>query len=233
MNKHFKIYAAIWFVVLLSFSIVIFAIPSNGVISAKHDAAFWGGYVFVAISYVAQLLYACAFFNSGGKEKKFLNTAGVYISYMALIIITVVGFLCMAVAIIPRWTGVVICVITSGIYCSTILKATLASGIISDTGDKVKRNTEFINKLTSQAEVLVLKADDDAAKAMLKKVYEAIRYSDAVSNDSVLKTEEQLSAKFDELSKAVQDENKEAIERLSNEVILLAEERNRICRLQK
>ena len=76
-------------------------------------------------------------------------------------------------------------------------------------------------------------AKSEAVKAECKKVYEAIRYSDPMSNDALASVEGQITVKFAELSEAVKADNTEKITELANEVIILVGDRNKKCKLLK
>ena len=76
-------------------------------------------------------------------------------------------------------------------------------------------------------------AKSDAAKAECKKVYEAIRYSDPMSNDALASIEGQISIKFEALSAAVGADDIEKVSELANEVIILIGNRNGKCKLLK
>ena len=57
--------------------------------------------------------------------------------------------------------------------------------------------------LTIDADTLMAQAKSDGVKAECRKVYEAIRYSDPMSNDALASVEGKISAKFAELSAKV------------------------------
>ena len=76
-------------------------------------------------------------------------------------------------------------------------------------------------------------AKSEAAKAECRKVYEAIRYSDPMSNDALASVESQITVKFAELSDAVKEDNVEQVAEIANEVIILLGDRNKKCKLLK
>ena len=83
------------------------------------------------------------------------------------------------------------------------------------------------------AESLVVKAKSDEIKAELKKVYEAIRYSDPMSNDALTDIETQIKLKFNALSKAVISSNAEETETMAEDLLVLVNDRNKKCKLLK
>ena len=76
-------------------------------------------------------------------------------------------------------------------------------------------------------------AKSDEAKAECRKVYEAIRYSDPMSNDALSAVEGQISIKFAALSEAVNADDIEKVKELAKEVIVLVGDRNKKCMLLK
>ena len=77
------------------------------------------------------------------------------------------------------------------------------------------------------------RAKDEEAKAQTKKVYEAIRYSDPMSNDALSGVEQQISAKFAELSAAVDEGNSQLIAECAEKLLQLVTERNNKCKVLK
>lgn len=76
------------------------------------------------------------------------------------------------------------------------------------------------------------RAKDDTAKAACKKVYEAVRCSDPMSNDALAGTESQITLKFAEFSDAVQSGSND-ISKLADELTILLNDRNKKCKLLK
>ena len=98
---------------------------------------------------------------------------------------------------------------------------------------KIKVQTFFIKALTVDADSLLARAKSDAVKAECKKVYEAVRYSDPMSNDALASTESQITVAFAKLTAAVGADEIEAVKTAAEEVIILIGDRNRKCKLLK
>lgn len=75
------------------------------------------------------------------------------------------------------------------------------------------------------------RAKTEAVKADCRKVYEAIRYSDPISNDALASVEGEISANFAALSEAVKADDAEKVAELADEVVILVGDRNRKCKL--
>ncbi len=97
----------------------------------------------------------------------------------------------------------------------------------------MKTQTQFIKLLTVDAESLLDRAKSDAVKTECKKVYEAVRYSDPMSNDALSVIEAKITVKMDELSSAVgADDAAKAKEIADRWLSLLATEKQK-CRALK
>jgi hypothetical protein len=76
-------------------------------------------------------------------------------------------------------------------------------------------------------------AKTEEIKATCRKVYEAIRYSDPMSNDALAAVEWQITIKFTELSEAVKANDGDRVSELANDVVILVGDRNKKCKLLK
>ena len=104
--------------------------------------------------------------------------------------------------------------------------------IVSEIDDKVKAQTSFIKTLTIDAESLMSRAQNEAAKTATKKVYEAVRYSDPMSNDGLSGIESEISIKFNQFAGAV-TANSEDIDTIAEELVVLITDRNKRCKVTK
>ena len=76
-------------------------------------------------------------------------------------------------------------------------------------------------------------AGSDAVRAECKKVYEALRYSDPVSDISLFAIESDIAEKLKALEIAVRADDPEDTAALSGEIIVLTEKRSQRCRALK
>lgn len=232
MKNTFKSYVAAWSVLLVLFNIIAFF--SGGITNtAKYTASFWVGYVFVTLAFIGQLLCAKKALEAENLEKLFYNISLITLSRTGLILTFVVGGLCMFISSLPYWVGVIICMIILSLTAIAVIKANVAADVISEIDKKVKDKTFFIKSLTVDAEGLLARASSNDIKAECKKVYEAVRYSDPMSDEALASSESQITLKFAELTTAVSDNNLEAVKKIANEVIILVDDRNKKCRLLK
>ena len=227
MKKNFKLYLVAWAIVLALFNVISFVVP------AEKTTSFWIGYIFISLTFIGQLACSYTVFKDNNATKIFYNLSLVKIGYVGLIASFVVGGLCMLISPLPYWIGVVACAVVLAANILSILKATAAVAEVERIDSKIKVQTSFIKMLTIDADTLMAQAKSDAVKTECRKVYEAIRYSDPMSNDALSSVESQISAKFAELSDAVKADNFTNVAEIANEVVILIGDRNKKCKLLK
>lgn len=230
MNRNFKYYIAAWAVLAVIFNVIAFATPAVAGAS-KFDGAFWSGYVLIMLALIGQLVCAYFAFKAKSKEQIFLRLSLVTVSYSALILSFVVGAACMLIPNLPNWVGIILCALIFGFTAVSVIKANAAVELVHETDARVKEKTAFIRMMTVEADNLMARAQTDEAKAMCKKVYEALRYSDPMSCNALSGTEAEISEKFSAFAAAVK--NGENASELADELIALIGDRNRMCKVMK
>lgn len=233
MKKNFKLYVICWAILLAVFNVICFVTPSQVAGLSKFGGAFWSGYVFITLAFIGQLVCAYIAFKADNLKKLFYNLPLITVSYSGLILTVVVGAACMAIPNLPNWVGIIVCLLILAFNAIAVVKATAAAELVSEVDDKVKAQTSFIRSLTADAEGLMSRAQSAEAKETCKKVYEALRYSDPMSNDALASIESNITIKFSKFSEAVISEDSETVVTLADEIIILLGDRNKKCKLLK
>lgn len=232
MKKVFKFYSVIWAVLLALFNVISFvSVGWAGI--PKYTPSFWIGYVFITLSFVGQIV--CAYFalKDDDIKKTFYNVSLISTSYTGLILSFVFGGLCMIISPIPYWVGIILCAIVLGINVIAVIKASAVVDIVSSIDEKTKESTLFIKSLTVDAESLMSRAKSETIKAECKKVYEAVRYSDPMSNGALVSIESEITIKFSNFSNAVVSDIFNVASECATELVILIDERNKKCKLLK
>lgn len=232
MKKVFKFYSIIWAVLLALFNVISFVSVGWAGIS-KYTPSFWIGYVFITLSFVGQIV--CAYFalKDDDIKKTFYNISLISASYSGLIFSFVFGGLCMIIAPLPYWVGIILCAIVLSFNIIAVVKASAVIDIVGEIDNKVETKTFFIKSLTVDAESLISRAKSENIKAACKNVYEAVRYSDPMSNTALASIESEITITFAKLSEAVVDDNFETVSEFTSEIIILLGDRNKKCKLLK
>lgn len=139
----------------------------------------------------------------------------------------------MIISSLPYWVGILLCTIVLGVNVIIVLKTSVAINVVNDIDEKVKENTLFIKSLTVDAEHLMNTVKNPELKAEVKKVYEAVRYSDSMSHLELVETELKIKKTFTEFSNAVNNEINEDVFYFSAKIISLIDLRNKNCKLLK
>ncbi len=226
MKKNFKYYIAIWVVLIAIYNVVVFTVEALPGYEINYDARFWISWRFILAAFVGQLICAYTSFKPKNNEKLFLSIPLITQSYSGAIAMTIIGSVCMLIPDFPYWIATVVCVLVFAFSAIGVIKAKAAAKIVSDVSAKVKAQTFFIKALTVDAETLMVRAKNDEIKAECKRVYEAVRYSDPMSNDALASIEGQITVAFSKLSQAVAEDNTATVKELSNELIILVSDRN-------
>ena len=232
MKKRFNTYAIYWVVLLALFNVIAFVSPGWSGIE-KYTPAFWIGYVFITVTFIGQLLCARTALKEENATKLFYKVSLISTSYAGLIVTFVVGGLCMLISNLPSWIGIIACCIVLAANVLSVIKAAVAIEEVQRIDEKVKQQTFFIKSLTVDADALTARAKSEPVKAECKKVYEAVRYSDPMSNDALASIESEITLRFAKLSEAVAADDAIAVGELANEIIILIGDRNKKCKLLK
>lgn len=233
MKKYFKYYGICWAIALVVFNVITFVVANETVGLALVGSSFWCGYVFITIAFIGNLICSLIFFKEENKSKVFLNIPIINLAYSALVVSLIVGAIAMAVPVIPYWVGAIVDILVFAFYAIAIVKASVAADIVNDVEQNVKAQTFFIKSLTVDAESLIKRAKSDEMKAEAKKVYEAIRYSDPMSNTALANIENQIQNEFNAFADAVKNDDITLAKSSANEFVILINDRNKKCKLLK
>ncbi len=228
-NKYFKLYIIVWALLLVLFNLVTFLVPGE----YKYNAPFFIGYALITLTFVGQLFAALKAFNVDSLKKLFLNIPIFKTSFTTLVLTAIFGSLPMVFNVIPYWVAIIFCFIILIFSIIAVLKAAIASDAVTRIDEKVKSQTFFIKALTVDADTLVAAAKSEEVRAECKKVYEAIRFSDPMSNEALASSESQITINFEELAAAVEDDDTEAVKAIARTVLVLLKDRNNKCKLLK
>lgn len=233
MKKTFKFYAIIWVICLVLFNVISFVTPEEIAGISKFSGSFWIGYIFITFAFIGQLICAYIALKAENLKKLFYNIPLISISYIGLMIMLFVGGFTMAIPGFPNWIGIIFCLLILGFTAISVINASLASELVSDIDEKITINTTFIKNLTADAQNLINRANAPMLKKQCKKVYEALRYSDPVSNSELADIEQRIKEEFDALTDAVIGDDLVGTESAVKEITTLIAERNTKCKSLK
>lgn len=232
MKKNFKSYALIWVIFLLLFNAIVFLVrPIIPNYEIHYDVRFWIAWLFVMLAFVGNLLCAKKAFQAENLEKLFYKLPLITVSYTGLIVMLLLGGALMLIPGCPAWISAVVCVVVVAFTAAAVVKADWAAETVEGTEKNIEKKTAFIRLKIIEAENLVTQAQNAETRAACKKIYEALRYSDPMSSDTLTDIEAKISEKLFACAEAVK--NGENVSELTDELIALIDDRNRMCRVMK
>lgn len=233
MKKKFLLYTLCWTIFLALFHVIVFVTPNEIAGMSKFGGGFRIGYGFTLAAFLGQLLCAWFAFRDGDKRKFFYKLPLVFISYFTLILTAAVGIVFMTVPQIPAWIAAIVCAVITAFGAVAVIMAKAAAETVSAIDEKIKTKTAFIRELTARAENIMAQAQTPELKAETKRVYEAIRYSDPMSDAELSEIEERIAEAFEGFAGSVSSENAAETRSAAENLILLLNERATKCKLLK
>lgn len=229
MKKARNTYLIIWAICLALFNVIVFTVPNEN----READNFWIGYALITASLVGNLACSYITLNSKSNAKVFYNIPLITISIVGIVVSSIAGAIFMTIAAIEIWVGVVISFIILAIVAIAALTAKTTGDIVGDIDDKIKTQTSFIKGIALDAEMLMSSASTPEAKAEIKKVYEAFRFSDPMSSDALTDVEGRIQNQFNLLSEVVITEDTEKISQVAKDLLSLIDYRNKKCKISK
>lgn len=234
MKKNFKFYALIWAILLAVWCAVVFLVrPIIPGYVINYDARFWISFVFIVASFIGNLVCAFFAFKAENLKKMFLNLPLITVSWSALIAMLVSGSALMLIPNCSAWIAAIVCIVVLAFNAIAVIKAVWAADTVNKVDEKVKAQTSYIKNLTVDTESILARAKSEPVKEECKKVYEAVRYSDPMSNEALSVIEAKVTVKIDEFSSAVGADDAEKAKEIADEIIILVGDRNKKCKLLK
>lgn len=233
MKKGFKYYGITWLIAVVIFNAFVFLVPNSFEGYSKFGGAFWAGYVLIMLALSGQAVCSWLFFKKDDKNKIFLSLSALSFSLSGLIVSIIAGVLCMIIPNLPNWLGALIGILVLGAYGIAYVAATASAEAVESIDKKVEAKTMFIRSLTSDIESLKARAKSETVKAEVKKVSDAVRYSDPMSSEALFNVETQITAGFNKLVAAVEADDVEAAKTAADETVILIKDRSNKCKLLK
>lgn len=201
--------------------------------TARYTAAFYTviavmilGYIFAIISTFIGLR------KSKTAEDTFYGIPFVYSGLVTYIVISVWCGIALFFGFKPL-LQIIVAVIIFACALGKLLKKTVARELIEQRGENVKQQTQFIKMLTADSDALVKNAKSEDAKALAKKVFESIRYSDPMRAPELDSLETDIQERFSEFEQMASKGDIENAKLIADELLGLIETRNNKCKALK
>ena len=197
-----------------------------------HTNGFWISYIFTSIAFMAQLV-VFLIVDKSNANTQFLRLPLFYIvgGYFALQL--VVGIMFMLIPTSATFPLVVQVIILAA-FLTVTMTVTIAKEQILKTEENINNASFNLRTLTINAEQLYLAEVNGRKKAELKKLYEAIKYSDPVSiSDATRNLDDQIDTAFRNLSLIIDSCSESELEKEMKPILDLLTKRNLLCKSGK
>ena len=227
MKKNFKYFGITWIVGFVLFNAITFLIPNEVFGVTRFDkGVFWIAYALITLSFIAQLITAYQFIKDDSNEKMFLNIPLLRTGYTAIAVSVIVGLVFMIIPVAPAWIGAIVCLLVAGYFVIACVNASTVANAVAEIDEKVKKQTAFIRMAVVEAENIMARATTEEIKTETKKVCEALKYSDPMSNPALEDIEQEIDNSLKELKKAVSCNDNVKVVEIATELLFLIKERN-------
>lgn len=201
-------------------------------LATHYTNAFWVSYIFTSIAFAVQLV-AFLIFNKSNANSKFLGLPLFYFvgAYFAVQLVAGIVFMLIPMsATLPLIIQVIILVV----FLSVILTGAIAKEQFSRTEANINSAAFNIRTLAMNAEQLYLAEENGNKKAELKKLYEAIRYSDPMStSEAIRKLDDQIDTAFKKVCSMTDACSESDLKKEIKPILDLITKRNLLCRSGK
>lgn len=220
---------------LLALPAVLFAFYS-GVVFSLFDSAsgkFWPAYLFTILAVVTSTCAVgfCISKKNLTLREAFLNLPLIYVSCFYALGQLILSILVMSIPAFGTLPANLSQAALLALYALLALSAILGANIAGEIDQEQASQTLFVRVLSSEIEAIAKQVKDVDAKNKLQKLYEAARYSDPVSHETLTPLESVISARVGELSSLVASGGD--ICPLCEEIAMMLGDRNSKCKFLK
>lgn len=216
-------------IIAVAFSVVVLLIPFS------KDNVFWIAYIFEIIAILIQIpIFKVAFDNADTIRSKFLGFPVFRVGYIYLFTQTIVSTVIIIINglfHIPAWIAIIICtlILSIALICGISVEASREK--IHKIEESQIKSTSAMIELRNISSGLISLTSDQTLKPELRKLAESFKYSDPVSSDETVQSEnsliKSLNVLAEKLSAGSADIND--IHEIQNKL----SERNMICKSYK
>lgn len=229
MKKNTVRFWVLFAVVVALYHVAAFAIPF------AKSSVFFISYLFTIVAIFSQIYVVKTAANRGRDVRSrfygfpIIKTGMAYLgSQLAL------GFFLMqAGTIVPVWAAVVLCAMLFGCAAVGFISADAVRDGVEYQDVKLQSDITFIRDLQAKTASFDTSGLQSEAAHQMKKLAEAVRYSDPVSSAATQGVEGVLSACIDELQQVIWERNHSQVVELARNALQLLNQRNQICKGSK
>ena len=190
MKKSLINYSICWVVFIALFNIICFVTPEELFGFYKFGGAFWAGYAFTILFLVIHYAFMYKLINSNNNST--VSNTLMVMSYVEVALMVIASVVCMLIPDLPNWASIVACSCVFALSIIIMVATNTTTSKTVNSYEAVNEKTKTMRELTAEAELLMKKTRGTEKEEMAKKIYEAIRYSNAISNNETMEIELQI-----------------------------------------
>lgn len=195
MNKNRIQVLCIIILALVLVNIIFFNLP------VSRTNVFWWSYGFTTSAFIIQLFIWNRFFvDIDTSKERFLYLPMLSVSTIYLIAQLTATWRLLILPNIQEWIVIITYSIILIIAIICMLSSSIGYKEVNRVDKKIAKSLNYFKMLQSDIEILIQKEQDTNTKLLLQELYEKIRYSDPISNISLLDLETEIKNKIAEIT---------------------------------
>lgn len=198
-----------------------------------HNDKFWWAYGATMLAFVYQLVSALVAFGKAQTLKSKLFGVSVFrVGYIYLVLQLIAGF-AFILAPVKVWVSIIVYAVLFGFAVINMIAADTGRKIVQNVENKTKAKVAYIKTIQSDLEALTVKTDNAELRADIKRLADAVKYSDPMSHESLSDLEKEIKEQVEELCDSVVIKDDGTAKSLISEIEKLIVERNQKVKILK
>lgn len=223
MNKKSVLYLLLELVFLVVFNTVFFVAGGT-----EHPVSVWISYVFIHLAYLMVIITPILVRKSSSAAVFGFSLGS--ISSVYFFVEFIVGLIFIFIRSESYKSSLIVQIIIAGIYAILLISNLIANEKTADDVERHEAEVAYIKDASSKVRLLMDKMSDKKANREIERVYDLLHSSPSKSTASAKTIESEISDRVYDLESAVREGSAENVIAISQIIVSLVEERNRIIR---
>lgn len=199
----------------------------------RYGASFFSTVAVMVAGYIFAIISTfIGFRKNETSQGTFYGMPFVYGGLTSYIVLAVLCAVFLAFKVKP-FIQIITAIAVFGLTIVGLVSKSVARDKIEAIDSKTKAQTQFINSIITEADSLMKNTTSLEGRTLVKKVYEAVRYSDPVSTLELNDMESDIKDRFSYFESLIQKNDMENAQIVADELQNLIAKRNAICKAGK
>ena len=230
MKKSLKAVVAVFAIIAVVYSLLVFLIPFEKCVSD------YVAYGFTMASFIVAVYSGVKAFKGETLISKFYGFPIFKVGYIYAIvqfIISVIFYVLGAFVAVPYWVAIIVCLIPFALAIIGILLTSMAKENIEQIDVETKEKTAQMSTIKLSVDGIIDICEDKDVLSKLESLKETVKYSDPVSCEMTVEIESTICQELDELRVMVEKQDNDGAKDMIKQIINAVNSRNRICKENK